>query len=276
MGLRVNTNLTSLSAQGTLRKTTKEAEESSGKLSSGLRITKAADDAAGLAISEKIKSHLRSSHMANRNANDGLSLVQTAEGGLGESSSILTRMRELAMQASTDTLTDADRQKSGMEYDQLKLELERISQSTSYNGRNLLDGSGETLDFQVGVGYDDDDDRLRMNPAAFNSGVDALGIREASILSKESAQASLDQTAHAINHLVAQRAQLGSLQNRLTSTVNNLMIYSENMSATNNRIRDLDYAVEAANHAKLKITSEAGVAVLSQANTTGSGALKLV
>ncbi len=276
MGLRVNTNLSSIQAQTSLRKTTKESEDSSVKMSTGLRITKAADDAAGLAISEKIKSHIRSSHQANRNANDGLSLVQTAEGGLNESSGLLSRMKELAVQAASDTLNDSDREKSSMEYEVLKLELERISKTTEFNGKKLLDGSDQRMDFQVGVGYDDDDDRLSLNTSAFNSGVQSLGVAHASIRSKTAAQGSLGSIDNAINRLSAQRAQLGSMQNRLQSSSNNLMIYSENMSAANNRIRDLDFADEAANSTRLKITSEAGTAVLVQANTSGQAAMKLL
>ena len=152
MSFRINTNTSALAAQTSMNKVTKAKEESSAKLSSGNRIMKAADDAAGLAISEKLKAEIRSSRQANRNANDGLSLIQTAEGGLNESSSLLTRMRELAMQAASDSVGDSERKMAEGEYQHMKDELERISRVTEFNGRKLLDGTAPSLDFQVGVG----------------------------------------------------------------------------------------------------------------------------
>lgn len=237
---------------------------------------KAADDAAGLAISEKLKAEIRSSKQANRNANDGLSLVQVAEGGLTESSSILTRMRELSMQAASDTLDDSDRAKSSMEYEQLKMELERISQSTEFNGRKLLNGSAPQLDFQVGVGDHSSDDQISYNSKNLNAGGQSLGVASVSITSKLSAQESLSNIDNAINKVSAHKATLGSIQNRLITSSNNLTIYHENMSAANNRIRDVDYAEESANKARTSILGDANTAVLAQANTTGQGALKLL
>ena len=171
MGFRINTNMASLQAQTPLNRVSRETEESYAKLSSGQRITKAADDASGLAISEKLKAEIRSSKQANRNANDGISLVQTAEGGLNESSNILTRMRELAMQAASDTLGDSDRAKTSLEYQQLKSELDRISQTTEFNGRKLLNGQGPKLDFQVGVGSNNFEDQISYNTGSLNAGI---------------------------------------------------------------------------------------------------------
>lgn len=276
MSFRINTNVASIAAQSSMTKTSRELEESSAKLSSGERITKAADDAAGLAISEKLKAEIRSSRQANRNANDGLSLVQTAEGGLTESSNILTRMRELAIQSASDTLVDSDREKSSIEYEQLKTELERISQTTEFNGKKLLNGSGPTLTFQVGVGDDSDDDHISYSSKNLSAGASSLGVASASIRSKQGAQNSLGQIDGAINKISAQKAQLGSIQNRLITSSNNLGIYHENMSAANNRIRDTDFAVEAANSAKLNVIRDAGTAVMAQANMSGQNALKLV
>lgn len=276
MGFRINTNTSSLHAQGSLSKVNREMGESFSKLSSGERITKAADDAAGLAISEKLKAEIRSSRQANRNANDGLSLVQVAEGGLSETSSLLTRMREMAIQAASDTLTDADRAKSSSEYEQLKLELERISKTTRFNGKNLLDGSGPKLDFQVGVGNHSSDDMISYNSKNLDSGIDSLGVSTASILSKASAQQSLSRIDNAINKVSGQRSVLGSIQNRLVTSSNNLTIYHENMSATNNRIRDVDYASETATQARNSIMGDASTAIMVQANTHGKGALKLL
>jgi flagellin len=276
VGFRINTNIASIQGQTSLNRVARESGESFAKLSSGERITKAADDAAGLAISEKMKSEIRSSKQANRNANDGISLIQTAEGALNESASMLTRMRELAMQSASDTIADSDRQKSDLEYQQLKSELERISQVTEFNGRKLLNGSGGSLDFQVGTGSNTADDHITYQGNKLNSGIHALGISELAITSKGGAQMSLGRLDSAIRQISGNRATMGSLQNRLVSGSNNLQIYTENMSSANSRIRDVDYAVEAANQAKNSIMQSAGTAVLSQANEMGKGAMKLL
>lgn len=274
--LRINTNVPSLQGANTLNRVSRETEESYAKLSSGQRITKAADDAAGLAISEKLKAEIRSSHQAGRNANDGISLVQIAEGGLSESSSILTRMRELAMQSANDTLTDSDRSNAEMEYQSLKVELDRISRATEFNGRKILDGSGPKLDFQVGVGSHSTDDIISLNAKNINSGSSALGISGVTISSKTSAQDSLSKLDSAINKINLQRSQLGSVQNRLNTSANNLSIYTENMSSANSRIRDVDYADETAKQARNSIIASAGSAVQVQANSLGQPALKLL
>lgn len=276
MGFRINTNMASLQAQTPLKKTSRETEESYAKLSSGERITKAADDAAGLAISEKLKAEVRSAKQAGRNANDSISLVQTAEGGLNESTSILTRMRELAMQAASDTVSDSQREMSSMEYQQLKLELDRISEVTEFNGRKILNGSGPRLDFQVGVGSYSADDVISYDSGKMSAGTQSLGVDSVVITSKQGAQQSLATLDGAINRVSEQRSILGSIQNRLTTSSNNLMIYNENMSAANSRIRDVDYAIESTNNARLNILSSANTAVMAQANTTGQNALKLI
>jgi flagellin len=276
MGFRINTNISSLQAQGSATKVARDVTESSAKLASGQRITKAADDAAGLAISEKLKAEIRSSRQANRNANDGLSLVQTAEGGLSETSSILTRMRELSIQAASDTYGDADRAKSETEYQMMKQELERISQVTEFNGRRLLNGTGPQLDFQVGVGADSVDDHISYDSGKMNSGVNALGVSGVSVASKFGAQDSLSKIDQAINRVSANRSLLGSIQNRLVTSSNNLQTYHENMSSANSRIRDVDYAEESAKHALNSVMSDANAAVMAQANTSGQVALKLL
>jgi flagellin len=276
MGFRINTNMSSLQAQAPMKKVARESEESLAKLSSGERITKAADDAAGLAISEKLKSEIRSSKQANRNANDGISLVQTAEGGLNETSSILTRMRELAIQAASDTLTDSDRGKSSIEYQGLKAELDRISLSTEFNGRKLLNGTGPRLDFQIGVGSHSPDDQISYQSSELNAGTQALGVAAVSIASKQGAQSSLSSIDAAINKVSAQRSKLGSIQNRLVTSSNNLTIYSENMSSANSRIRDVDYAEETSKQARNSIISSSSTAVLAHANMSGQNALKLI
>jgi flagellin len=276
MGFRINTNVASLQAQNSLNKVNRESQESFAKLSSGSRITKSADDAAGLAISEKFKAEIRSAQQANRNANDGISMVQTAEGGLNETSNILTRMRELAIQSASDTVGDSERGMSNMEYQQLKQEMERISQSTEFNGSKLLNGTGDKKEFQIGTGADEFKDRISLDTAQLNSGLESLGVDSLEVSTKEGAQDSLASIDKAIETVSGQRAILGSLQNRLTSTSNNLQVYTENMSAANSRIRDVDYAEETAKQARNSIIQSAGTSVLAQANMSGQSAMKLI
>jgi flagellin len=276
MGFRINTNVASLQAQTSLNKVNKESQESFSKLSSGTRISKAADDAAGLAISEKMKAEIRSTQQANRNANDGISMVQVAEGGLNETSSILVRMRELSVQAASDTVGDAERGMSNLEYQQLKQEMDRISQVTEYNGTKLLDGTGDRKEFQIGTGADEFQDRIGFDPSALSSGTGSMGIEGVDVSTKSGAQESLGSLDSAIEKVSSQRAVLGSLQNRLTSTSNNLQVYAENMSAANSRIRDVDYADETAKQARNQILTAAGTSVLAQANMSSQSALKLI
>ena len=276
MGLRINTNVSSIAAQRSLSVNGRESESNLAKLSSGTRITKAADDAAGLAISEKMKANIRSLKQADRNANDGISMVQTAEGGLNESSSILTRMRELAVQTSSDTVGDVERGMSNMEYQNLKLELDRISQVTEFNGKKLLNGEGDKYDFQIGANNDDFQDRISFDAKQVNSGLSSLGVDELDVSTKESSQQSLASLDSAIEKVSGSRAFLGGIQNRLVSTSNNLQVNVENLSAANSRIRDVDYAEATATKAKNDILGSAGTSVLAQANMSGQSALKLI
>lgn len=276
MGLRINTNVTSLAAQRTLAANNTEQASTLGKLSSGSRIVKSADDAAGLAISEKLKAQIRGVNQAERNANDGISMIQTAEGGLSETSNILVRLRELAVQSSSDTVGDTERKYTDLEYQNLKQEMERISQVTEFNGKKLLNGSGDKFDFQVGINNDDFQDRIKYDAAKQNASLDALNVAELSVSSKEGSQASLAKVDMAIQNISGQRAELGAVQNRLTSTINNLQTSSENLSAANSRIRDTDFAAESAKNTKMNILTQAGTSVLSQANSQGQSALKLI
>jgi flagellin len=276
MGFRIATNVSSISAQRNLMISNRDGESNLSKLSSGSRIAKAADDAAGLAISEKLKANIRSMKQADRNANDGISMVQTAEGGLNEVSSILVRMRELAMQTSSDTVGDSEREMSNMEYQNLKLELERISQVTEFNGKKLLSGNGGIYDFQIGVNNDQFEDRITYDANHINSRLDGLSISELDIASKGGSQDSLGSLDSAIEKVSGYRAFLGAIQNRLVSTSNNLQVGVENMSAANSRIRDVDYAEATAVKAKNDILSAAGTSVLAQANMSTQGALKLI
>ncbi|MCK6596133.1 MAG: flagellin FliC [Bacteriovoracaceae bacterium] len=276
MGLRINTNVTSLAAQRTLSANNTEQASTLGKLSSGTRIVRAADDAAGLAISEKLKAQIRGVNQAERNANDGISLIQTAEGGLNEVSNILVRLRELSVQSASDTVGDEERKFTDLEFQNLKQEIERISSSTEFNGKKLLNGMGDKFDFQVGINNDDFQDRIKYDAARTNAGMSALGIDELTVGSKDGSQSSLATIDSALQNVSGQRAELGAIQNRLTSTINNLQVSSENLSAANSRIRDTDFAMESAKNTKLNILTNAGTSVLSQANSQGQAALKLL
>lgn len=276
MGLRINTNVTSLAAQRTLGITNKDQESTLGKLSSGTRIVRAADDAAGLAISEKLRAQIRGVNQAERNANDGISLIQTAEGGLNEISNILIRLRELSVQSASDTVGDSERQFTNLEYQNLKQEIERISHVTEFNGKKLLNGLGDKYDFQIGINNDDFQDRIKYNAQMTNATMSSLGIDGLTVASKEDSQSSLAVLDQAIQNISGQRAELGAVQNRLSSTIQNLQISSENLSSANSRIRDTDYAAETAKNTKLNIMTQAGTSVLAQSNTQGQNALKLI
>ncbi len=276
MGFRINTNVSSIAAQRSLAINNRNTQSTLNKMSSGTRITRASDDAAGLAISEKLKGQIRSTVQANRNANDGISMVQTAEGGLDEISNMLTRLRELSIQSASDTVGDTERSFTNMEYQQLKSEIERIAQVTEFNGTKLLAGEGDKLDFQIGINNDAFQDRISYDTQKTNAKLDGLGIQEIEVASKEGAQMALSTIDKAIETVSGQRASLGAIQNRLISTSNNLQITEENLSAANSRIRDVDYAQVAADNARNNILGQAGTSVLAQANSQGQNALKLL
>lgn len=276
MGLRINTNVTSLAAQRTLSVNNKDQANTLGKLSSGTRIVRSADDAAGLAISEKLKAQVRSTNQAERNANDGISMIQTAEGGLNEISNILIRLRELSVQSASDTVGDTERKFTDLEYQNLKQEMERISQVTEFNGKKLLNGEGDSYDFQIGINNDDFQDRISFDTELLNSSIGSLGVDGLAVSSKEDAQNGLSAIDNAIQQVSGQRAELGAKQNRLSSTIQNLQVSSENLSAANSRIRDTDYAAETAKKTKLDILTNAGTSVLAQSNAQGQAALKLI
>lgn len=276
MALRIATNVASLNAQRNLMGSQRSLDQSLARLSSGQRINQAADDAAGLAISENLKAQIRGLSQANRNANDGISLVQVAEGGLNEVSNMLIRLRELAVQASSDTIGDVERKFLDVEYQQLKSEIQRVSEVTTFNGTDLLNGTGGVLDIQVGVQNDPFKDRISFNSAAANSTTEALGLMPENVATKESAQTSIDTVDSAMISVNAMRANFGALQNRLTSTINNINISHENLSAANSRIRDADVAAESAELTRNQILMQAGVSVLGQANSVQQMALKLL
>ncbi|MCX7977762.1 MAG: flagellin, partial [Bdellovibrionaceae bacterium] len=236
----------------------------------------AADDAAGLAISENLKAQIRGLRQANRNANDGISLVQIAEGSLNEVSNMLIRLRELAVQASSDTIGDTERKFLDVEYQQLKSEIQRVTEATQFNGYELLNGTGGIIDIQVGVNNDPFKDRISFNAGAANTTLEALGLIAESVATKEQAQNSLSVVDSAMVSVNAIRANFGAMQNRLQSTSNNLLVYDENMSAANSRIRDTDVAAETSELTRNNILLQAGISVLGQANQMSQLALKLL
>jgi flagellin len=275
MGLRINTNTAALNAQRTLGNTTRAQQSSLERLSSGNRINKAGDDAAGLAISENLKAQVRGLRQARRNANDGISLVQVTEGGLNEISNILIRLRELSVQAASDTIGDTERSFTDREFQSLKEEVQRISENTRFNGTPLLMGAQNNIDIQVGI-HNSANDRLNYDTQFANVQVEALGLTEEAVTSKAGAQNSLAKIDSSMKHVSEVRSTLGAMQNRLQSTINNLAIYEENLSAANSRIRDTDIAEESSEITKQSILQQAGVSVLSQANTSQNLALKLL
>jgi flagellin len=276
MGLRISTNVPSLNAQKNLGNTNRGLSTAMERLSSGSRINKAADDAAGLAISESLRALIRGYRQANRNANDGISLVQVAEGSLNEVSNMLIRLRELGVQAASDTIGDTERKFLDVEFQQLKSEIQRVTDSTNFNGYDLLNGTGGVIDIQVGVNNNPFLDRISFNSSAANATLESLGMIAEMISTKEGAQLSLDTIDNALVSVNAIRANFGALQNRLVSTSQNLLVADENFSAANSRIRDADIAAESAELTRNNILMQAGISIVGQANNSQQMALKLL
>jgi flagellin len=276
MGLRINTNVASINAQRNLSGTRLGLNAALEKLSSGQRINRAGDDAAGLAISENLKAQIRGLKQAKRNAADGISLVQIAEGSLGEVSNILIRLRELSVQAASDTIGPTERKFLNVEFEQLTSEVDRIANSTEFNRVPLLNGTGAVFDIQIGTRNDPISDRLTFDASSADVNIAALGLNLASVSDKISSQNSLSSIDQAIISVSAIRADFGALQNRLQSTINNMEVSVENLSAANSRVRDTDIAAETANLTKQSILMQAGVSVLSQANSSTKTALTLI
>lgn len=276
MGLRINTNVASLNAQRNLGSTRISMNKSLEKLSSGQRINRAGDDAAGLAISENLKAQIKGLGQAERNAEDGISLVQIAEGALGEVSNILIRLRELSVQAASDTIGATERKFLNVEFEQLTSEVDRIANSTEFNRVPLLNGTGAVFDIQIGTRNDPISDRLTFDASSADVNVAALGLNLASVSDKISAQNSLTSIDQAIISVSGIRADFGALQNRLQSTVNNIQTSIENLAAANSRVRDTDVAAETAELTKQNILMTAGTSVLAQANSSTNNALSLI
>ncbi len=276
MGMRVTTNIAAINAQRNLVGSQRVMNKSMAQLSSGSRINIAADDAAGLAISENLKAQIRSAAQAQRNANDGISMVQTAEGGLNEIGNIITRLRELGIQAASDTVGETERGFLDKEVQQLKEEIQRIASVTTWGSTKLLDGSSPDFDYQIGIFNNDSEDRITFKASENIATLDHLGLSGLDYTSKQGAQTALEMLDAAQTSVNGTRANLGALQNRLTSTVDNLGVAQENMSAANSRIRDTDVAQASSEMVRNNILLQAGTSTLAQANQTNQLALKLI
>jgi flagellin len=274
MGLRVNTNIASINAQRNLAKTNQALSTSYRRLATGLRISTAADDAAGLAISERLRSQIRSLDQAHRNGNDGISLVQTAEGALNEVNSILTRLRELAIQSANGSVSNTDRETLDEEFQSLVNEIDRIGRSTEFNGIKLLDGSSSSVTFQIGFGTTSGIDSIAVSLSAALS--TTLALNSLDIGSGGSTSSAITAIDGAINTISSLRGRLGAVQNRLNSTINNLAVQVENLSAAESRIRDVDVAYETAQLTRNSILQQAAISVLAQANAQPQSALLLL
>jgi flagellin len=276
MGLRIATNTTALNAQRQMGITRGSLDRSLERLASGSRINHAGDDAAGLAISENLRAQVRGIRQAKRNALDGVSLIQVSEGGLNEVSNILIRLRELGIQAASDTIGDVERGFTDREFQSLKQEIDRISNVTEFNGTPLLNGRAGIFEVQVGTHNNPILDRVVYNGERSDVTLDSLKLGGESVATKQGAQLSLSAVDAALVKVNSVRADLGALQNRLQSTINNLAISDENYSAANSRIRDTDFAEEVSEMTKNNILMQSGISVLSQANATNQATLKLL
>jgi flagellin len=279
MSISMLTNVTSLGAQANLSAAQDALAKSIGRLSSGMRINNAADDAAGLGISQSLSADIKSLSQAQRNANDAISLSQVAEGGMAQMQGIVSRMRELAVESSNATLGSTERGYIQTEFGQLSSEINRISSVTDFNGQKLLDGSASAgLTFQVGI-QNTANDRLSMSItrlATSTLGSVSLHVASCSLSTATNAQNAIAAFDAAIKQLSTARANVGAVQNRMTVTVSNLSVSAQNLTSAKSRITDVDIASETANMTQENILSQAGIAVLAQANQMPSAAVSLL
>lgn len=277
MGLRINTNIAAMAASRALSHNNMSQGKAYERLSSGQRITSAGDDAAGLSISENLRAQIRSMGQAERNANDGVSFAQVAEGGLSEIGNMMVRLRELAIQASSDTVGDKERGYINEEVQSLVAEVDRIANVTNFNGTALLNGHADKseLEFQVGI-RNAEEDRIKFNASENEATASALGVDGLDYSSIDGAREALDVVDAGMDKIFASRARLGAMQNKLQATVNNLAITKENISQARSRIADTDIAAETSELVRTNILQSAGVAVLAQANSAPMQALKLL
>lgn len=276
MALVINHNLSSLTAQRNLSNTGRSLGKAFERVSSGLRVNSAADDAAGLGVAENLEAASRSARVAMRNTNDGISVVQTAEGATSEVGNILKRMRELAVQSSSETLDTTERGYIQDEFTALTAEVDRIAQVTEFNGLNLTDGTSNTsLSIQVGVN-NTTNDRISITMGDLTASTLGVGTSQMSLNSVASAQSAITDLDTALDSVNGYRSSYGAVQNRLTDSLVNLEVYSENLVAAESRIRDADFAHETAEMAKLQIMQQAGLSVLSQTGAAQQGVLSLI
>jgi flagellin len=274
----VNSNMSSLNALNNLNRTNQGLSDTFGRISSGLRINKAADDAAGLAVAENLDAGVRSLGMAKRNANDGIAVIQVAESATNEVANVLKRMRELAVQSSSETLESTERAYIQTEYTQLHSEIDRIADVTEFNGINLTNATNTQMSVQVGM-YNTTDDRVAVQLGDIStSGTSGLNIQTAQVglATAASAQQAIDKLDAALNTVNDYRSTYGAVQNRLDSSIRSLDTYSENLKAAESQIRDADFAHEAAEMSKQQIMQQAGTAILAQANQINQGAVRLI
>lgn len=273
--LSLISNINSLNAQNNFSKTEASLSSSLSKLSSGMRINTAMDDAAGLGISVNLESDVASYNQASRNANDGISVTQTAEGALNQTSSIITRLRELAMESASDGVSSTQRAYIQTEATQLTSEIDRIANDTTYNGTALLNSSSGSLTFQVGIGSSTTNDQIKVGLTDATSAT-LLGATALDFTTQTGAVAALGSLDTALNTVSNDRSNLGAIGNRLTDAVSTISTVSQNLSSADSRIRDVDVTSETSNMTRLSVLAQAGVAVLAQANQQPQVALKLL
>ncbi len=275
MGLTVNTNMASVDAVTQLNKSTLKLQTSFERVASGLRINKAADDAAGLGVAENLATVHRSARQAMRNTNDGISIVSTAEGATNEVSSILKRMRELAIQSSSETLGTTERGYIQDEFSELSAEVTRISNVTEFNGVQLANGNATQLSVQVGVN-NSSNDRIQLTLGDLRATVLGVHTSNVGLGTIASARAAIEAFDTALDSVNSNRSKFGAVQNRLMASLRNMEIYTENLQAAESRIRDADYAYETSEMAKNQILQQAGISVLAQAKQVNQGVLSLL
>jgi flagellin len=275
MAIVVNSNITAMNALGNLNRTNRGLTSTFAKISSGLRINSASDDGAGLAVAENLASEGQSLGQAQRNTHDGISVIQTAEGATNEVSDILKRMRELAVQSSSETLHNNERSYIQDEFKQLTAEVDRIADVTEFNGISLANANNAQLNVQVGI-HDTTDDRIAVELGDLRSATLKVDTGNVDLSNVASAQQALQTIDNALDSVNGYRSDYGAVENRLESALNNLEVYSENIAGAESRIRDADFAHETAEMSKFNIMQQAGVAILSQANGISQGALRLI
>ncbi|MEK6626323.1 MAG: flagellin [Bdellovibrionota bacterium] len=275
MGLRVNTNTLSMAGQRVLGNSRQEKERALTRMSSGERIYEASQDPSGLAISEKMKSQIRSMGQAERNSQDAISMFQVGEGALSTIHDLSSRLRELALQSATDTVGDGERLMVEREFQSLKQEIGRISASTDFNGRKLLDGNGQFYEMQVGIN-NNQHEKINYNMAHILRKADIFGAASTSVATKDGAQQAINVVANMIDEISKSRSEIGSITNRMQSAIQSVMISRENLSAANSKIRDADYAQETAASVRAGLLTDSGTASLAAINASPSMVLRLV